>query len=148
MMPLYRLLLVLVALAIGAGNAAAQILGAASGDRVRVTAPTVSGKPIVGIVMERKQDTLVLRPMNDTRMAIAHGWIEKLERSTGIRRCSGILPGLLSGIILAAVVIATDDTGWGLLISPMAGVAGYAIGSIIARQFTCERWAVVPVPGR
>jgi hypothetical protein len=141
-------LLGVAAIALGASHAAAQIFPqgrAADGDRVRITAPSYSPSPIVGYVLARTADTIVLRGVSiNTNRAFPTTAIQKLERSEGPRRCSGVVPGLIAGAVLGVAAVASDPET-GALVAPFAALTGYAVASFVGKKRTCERWTEVPI---
>jgi hypothetical protein len=122
-----------------------------SGDRVRVTAPTVSAGPLVGTVLTLESDSLVVQGgINAWRLSLAT--ITHLDRSRG-RRSHTLLGagiGLLVGAGVGALVAGNDagceiDLACAAIGAGIVGGGGALIGAVAGALVRTERWAEVPL---
>ena len=115
------------------------------GARVRVFAPTVFDRPVVGTLGQLTPDTARVMIGDGTSVAIPAAAVQWVDRSAGTRRRGGaIAGGVIGAVIVGAVVMATDDTGgFGLLVAPFAAALGGApIGALIGALLgSHERWS-------
>lgn len=121
------------------------------GDRVRVTAPALGSAPIVGTVVDRRVDALMVQRASGDTIAVPIASGLRVEVSYGHRRhpLTGAIVGAVSGAVIAGVVGAsTNDTGplalgRGGLIAVGAGMgsaSGVIIGAGIGAIIRTERW--------
>jgi hypothetical protein len=148
-------LLPLVAL-IGAGSgiAAQDSVRIAPGNRVRVTAPKISGTRIVGTYDHMDADTLVVQVGGRTR-SFPRTAVTRLDVSTGQKgnAGTGALYGALFGAGIGALALGTSavcaDEGIGgtcaLVGAGGGGVAGLLIGALLGSASKSDRWQAVPV---
>jgi hypothetical protein len=121
------------------------------GSRLRITAPAVARKPIVGTLIEAGERDLVLADSSSARTPIPLASVTRLERSVRpSRRATGALAGFIVG--LAAVGLKTlhdggcNDgcNGGDVATAGLVALSTAAVGAIVSPG---ERWAVVPVGG-
>lgn len=114
------------------------------GARVRVFAPTIFDRPVVGTLAQLTPDTARVMIGDGTNVAIPAAAVEWVDRSAGTSRRGGAIAGAVIGaVIVGATVIATDDTGgFGLIVAPLAALLGGApIGTLIGAWLgSRERW--------
>ena len=141
---------------VAAGEAASVVPGA----RVRITAPSISTKRVIGQIIAIDADTLVLRHKPGLLFADASAALGtlripfdsliKFEVSQGKHGAvkGGIL-GLVAGIGVVVLLDATDMLGAGheselalIRIAPIGVVVCPVLGALIARR---ERWQPVPL---
>ena len=151
-MRLNALLLTALAIAPNGMIASQNPAAISSGDRVRVTTPSLSGGPFVGTVGTLDNDSLVVQGAGDPRR-LALGSVTHLELSRGLksnaRRGAGI--GFLLGAGVGAAIGSGCDTyslGFtkGQCIAGAAiilGVGGGLAGGITGALIRTERWAEV-----
>ena len=121
------------------------------GSRLRVTAPAVAPKPIVGSLLEAGEREIVLADSSSDRTPIPLASITRLERSVRpSRRTTGALAGFIVG--LAAVGLKTlhdggcNDgcNGGDVATAGLVALSTAAVGAIVSPG---ERWADVAVGG-
>jgi len=121
------------------------------GSRLRVTAPAVAPKPIVGSLLEAGEREIVLAAAASDRTRIPIASITRLERSVRpSRRTTGALAGFIVG--LAAVGLKTlhdggcNDgcNGSDVATAGLVALSTAAVGAIVSPG---ERWADVAVGG-
>lgn len=158
------LIILLSSVILLANPAQAQIDSLKKGDRVKLIAPSVSGKALIGnIVMRSPSVTYLFRFRDDSTYHIPNSSIEHLSISRGKKRRTlrGAVIGAASGgLLLGIVAVATNpepdpcdedpyflcgafefsDTeafGIGALVG---GVVGAAAGAIIGTFVRADRW--------
>jgi hypothetical protein len=116
----------------------------APGARVRISAPKMFDRPVIGVLGELTPDTARVNVGDGTRVAIPAAAVEWVDRSNGTRRRAGaITGGVIGALLVGAAVIATDDTGgFGILVAPAAALLGGApIGALVGAMLgSRERW--------
>lgn len=130
-----------------------------AGMRLRLLAPTVSPRPLVGRVLHVTSDTLVLQTKAAAPVTIPLALTEEIERSFGRSHGRGAARGagygaLIGGATMGAMVLAGVDfciyisclrrdpmgaTG-GFLIGAVAGVP---LGGIIGALMGVEEWQLI-----
>lgn len=140
---------------IGAEEASSVVPGA----RVRITAPSISTKRIIGQITAIDADTLVLRHKPSLWFSDAGGELGILRISfdslTGLevsqRRhgLGGPVMGAILGIGVVVLLDATEMLGEGhehelalIWIAPISVTVGTVLGALIARR---DRWERVPL---
>ena len=137
------------------------------GDRVRVTVPQVSARPVVGTVVADlpgmlrisrdvgSDDTFDIPWEMVSRLEVSRG---RLSRGQGVRRgalrglAAGALVGVLGGAVFAVGVEGSDrytDVNEGRAIATLAlrfGAIGAAAGGVIGFQAR-ENWVRLPYSG-
>lgn len=120
-------------------QAVAQISKLEVGDRVRITAPIVDQKKIMGTVTEVDNSVLVLS-VRDSSFYISESLIQRLETSTGRKRVfgRGLLIGAVTGTMLSGMVHSFLNNACGVgedcVLANRDGeafIAGAAIGLIV-----------------
>jgi hypothetical protein len=122
-----------------------------SGDRVRITAPTVSGGPLVGTVLTLETDSLVVQGGTNTwRLSLAS--ITHLDRSRGQRSHTllgagiGFLVGAGAGVVWGASQASCDPAGACVPFgAAVGGGGGVLLGVVVGVLVRTERWAEVPL---
>ena len=151
-----------------AAPANAQLLELQPGARVRVTAPSVLGGKLEGMIAARRGDTLSIVPTNVAPVDIPISALSRVEIYRGISRTAGAKKGLLWGLALGLptglLTAAGDNKTWNRVkggcdpawqdcvlytdveqvMRMTAGgvVVGAGIGWLIGRQ----RWETLQVP--
>jgi hypothetical protein len=130
------------------------------GDRVRVTAPTLGPSPILGTVLDRRVDALILRRGSGDTITVPIASLARVEVSYGHHRhpFTGAIVGVASGAVIGGVLGAlSKDTGplaFGRAGQIAVGVgvgsaAGTVVGAGIGAFVRTDRWhdaAVAPAP--
>jgi hypothetical protein len=148
-------LLSIAALFAGASSLAAQdSVHIATGNRVRVTAPRISGTRIVGTYARMDADTFVVEVGGDTR-SFPRTAVIRLEVSVGRKGNAekGALYGALLGAGIGALALGTSslcaDLEAGgtcaLVGAGGGGLGGLLIGALIGSVSKTDRWQTVPV---
>ena len=151
-----------------AGQAGAQGRELEPGARVRVTAPTVPGGKLEGMIIGRRGDTLSIVPRDAAPVDIPISALSRVEISRGKSRAAGAKKGFLWGVAIGLPVgLATatgDNKTWNLvdescdpffqtcakhsdveqvmLVSVGTGAIAAGIGALIGR----ERWEALDLP--
>jgi hypothetical protein len=151
-----------------AGQAGAQLRELQPGARVRVTAPTVLGGKLEGMIVGRKGDTLSIVSLNAAPVDVPISALSRVEISRGKSRAAGAKEGLLWGLAIGFPVgLATatgDNKTWNLvdercdpffqtcatysdveqvmLVTVGSGAIGAGIGTLIGK----ERWETLSIP--
>jgi hypothetical protein len=127
-------------------------LGVSAGSRVRLTAPAVSERPLVGRVAGLTADSLALERGAGARLQIDTRHVESLAVSAGRRRWRWALNGAAVGLLVGAVVGAQLATGGAAAdVAALAGlvagaVVGTPLGAGIGAAAAPERWTPVRLP--
>jgi hypothetical protein len=133
----------------------AQVPNPPSGTRVRVTAPDVSPKPLVGVVNSVSRDTIRLRTRGDVMISIPWSQVTHLESSRGRKRpmWSKTAPLWLTASVggagaLVGYAASSDDDffgrGFGAAIAGgLGGALGLLVGTGLAIGVRQDRW--IPV---
>jgi hypothetical protein len=122
----------------------------ATGARLRVTAPALAAKPIVGTLLGATEREVVLSVSGAGRMPIPRAAITRLERSQG-RHGHAVMGLLINAVAGAAVCVAVDlqdpETGTaqeyamvGAFGAGLGALAGAGVGALVRTQ----RWAELP----
>jgi hypothetical protein len=121
------------------------------GDRVRVTAPSVSARPIHGAVGRVGEDMLIVVSQRDgRRIEVPRSRIVRLEVARGTRPCFarcallGVGAGVALGVLLSnppssATQFSIDG---GALASSIA--VGAALGTLAGLVWRTDKWTTVP----
>jgi hypothetical protein len=151
-----------------AGQAGAQLRELQPGARVRVTAPTVLGGKLEGMIIGRRGDTVSIVSHNAAPVDIPISALSRVEISRGKSRAAGAKKGFLWGVAIGFPVgLATatgDNKTWNLvdencdpffqtcgthsdveqvmLVSVGSGAIAAGIGTLIGR----ERWETLNLP--
>jgi hypothetical protein len=120
-----------------AAPASAQLLTVAPGTRVRVTAPSVSMRSIVGTLVESARDSLLVAvpdrragqdiPSSTLRIWVQRSQLDRVEISYGRSGWTGAKRGALFGVAgasiiwMAAAIGAIDSGPEGLQFGPIEG---------------------------
>jgi hypothetical protein len=132
-----------------------------AGDRVRITAPSVSGSPFVGAFVAIEADSLVVHDSVDTwRLSLAS--VEQVDLSRG-RQSHTLLGAGIGFLVGGGVAVALLYTGGStslcdqsanqdamnsgecIGLSALGGVAGAGLGAIIGGFIRTERWQGIPL---
>ncbi|HEX8433022.1 MAG TPA: hypothetical protein VF625_17175 [Longimicrobium sp.] len=155
--------LALLALLLFAAPAAAQRvpLTLGVGDTVRVFAPSVSPRPLVGTLTGYRHDGITVRDeRTGAEQSVAFSALERLARGTGVHRRRAAISGLRRGAFLGAAIgvvsgplIATGDTGddWEIAnttVTTTVGGAllGSALGGGLGWLLAREEWVEFRLP--
>ena len=122
------------------------------GERIRITAPNVLYKKLVGTLVILTSDSLIISDKNREKQAVALNSIHVLEISKGQEHAGGaILGGMLGGVAWITYVAVRNShtkssTGrLGYIWTPIGMLAGGYIGS---RLIVEESWMKIPVPNQ
>jgi hypothetical protein len=132
----------------------------ATGDRVRVWAPSVGVEGLVGTVLALRADTIVVD--NDEPLVLAISSLTRLEvsRDRQSRAGTGGIVGLVGGAVAGAVICiaaqcsltsgsesAFEDEGLNsiALAAALGGAAGYSVGFLIGSAIKVDRWEEIPL---
>ena len=137
-------IVLLATVSAGAAGAAQDGVFPKPGSRLRVTAPAVARKPIVGTLLEASEREIVLAASSSDRTPIPRESITRLERSARpSRRTRGALAGFILG--LAAMGLKTlhdggcnDGCDGGNV--AVAVVAALPVAALGAAASPGERW--------
>ncbi|HYW05976.1 MAG TPA: hypothetical protein VE913_03410 [Longimicrobium sp.] len=157
--------LALLALLLFAAPAVAQRapLTLSVGDTVRVFAPTVSPRPLVGTLTAYRHNGLAVRDeRTGTEQVVAFSALERLARGTGVHRRRAAISGLRRGAFLGAAIgvvsgplIATGDTrdDWEIANTTVAttvggALLGSAVGGALGWVLAREEWVEFRLPVR
>jgi hypothetical protein len=126
-------------------------LGVSAGSRVRLTAPSVSERPLVGRVDALTADSLALARGAGARLQIDTRHVEGLAVSAGRNRWGwairGAGLGFLVGGIVGAQAASGDQADFAGLVGLIAGViVGTPLGAGIGAAAAPERWTPVRLP--
>ena len=146
-----RLACATLLLGLAPGSAGAQdAVSPLPGARLRVTAPPVAARPIVGSLEQITEREVILAVSDSDRRIVPRADIERVECSRG--RHGNALKGLLVGaaigaVVLAVAVCAGETCGEGEI--PAAVAIGAGLGALpgagIGALVKTERWADLPV---
>lgn len=135
----------------GAGAGAQEAVSPLPGTRLRVTAPTVAPKPIVGTLLETTEREVALAVSPSDRTPIPRAAITHVERSQGRHghAAKGLIIGAVVGaVVLSAINAADPETGetreyvWvALLGAGLGALPGAGVGALVKT----ERWAELPL---
>jgi len=127
----------------------------APGDRIRLTAPTVSAVPVVGIVGSMGPDTILVRTGADVGLAFPLDKITRLEVSRGVRlptwsktaplwmALAGAAIGGIGGAAKPASRTSPRESGE--FIALVGGSIGFLGGTVTMFAVGArEKWATVP----
>jgi hypothetical protein len=121
------------------------------GSRLRITAPAVAPKPIVGTLAEARERDLVLADSSSDRTTIPLASITRLERSVRpSRRTTGALAGFIVGLAAVGLTTLHDGgcndgcNGGDVATAGLVALSTAAVGAVVSPG---ERWADVPVGG-
>ena len=146
------------------GTAAAGAQGApriTAGLRVRIThTDAAEPSPIIGTVLQRDADSLVLRVAgSERRVAVAYPQLSGLALSRGMksRTAKGAGIGFLVGAAVGGILGATASSDGGCCMggggpnmilaavgSGVLGIGGLVVGSVIGAHHPIERWESLP----
>lgn len=121
------------------------------GTRLRVTAPTVTPKPIVGTLLETTEREVLLAVSPSDRTPIPRAAITHVERSQG--RHGHAVKGLLIGAVVGAVVLSainaedpeTGETAEYVWVALLGAGLGALPGAGVGALARTERWAELPL---
>ena len=137
----------------GSSAAAQDAVSPLPGALLRVTAPTLSTKPMVGTLVQTTQDELLLDLAGAQRRSIPRAAVTRLEWSRGRRGnvAKGVLWGaLISGTVLA-VVGGKEGCEGGKMSECLASsfVVGAGLGALggagVGALIRTEDWGDVPI---
>ena len=122
------------------------------GARVRINAPSVCKRQVVGTLVTWDADTLVVEPQSGTWLSIPHTSLMQLEvslgkKSWGPRMAAGFLAGTLAlGVYTLTGERCYEDEDAAspvLVCALLGGLPGALVGGLIARAD--EKWQPVPL---
>ncbi len=123
------------------------------GDRVRITAPGLSDRRVIGKARIFRGDTLVIYPEGRGQPSIFPlSALDSLEKSRGKRHLPaaflGLVAGGATGALLGGGIPALGGGGPVTAIGATYGTfVGAAVGAIVLGARGFERWKPVPVMG-
>jgi hypothetical protein len=141
----------LLCLASASGLRAEEVGVIAPGARVRVTAPVVGSKPLLGAIATVTEETLDLRvKRQEPVVSVRRADIVRLQVSRGrARRKAALIGGSIGAAALLGVTYF-DCTQWSADgCDPAASVAasagiGFAVGAAVGALVAPERWQEIP----
>jgi hypothetical protein len=143
------LLLALLAVPGGRPLQGQEVAGAPPGTRVRVTAPEMGLRGVVGVVREVPADALVVAMEGETAATrVPLSLITRLEVSAGERGRAGrggligVAVGGGAGILSGAAQGGGESYLWGGF---LGGLMGGLVGLVAGAMMPAEEWVVVPV---
>jgi hypothetical protein len=126
--------------------------GLSVGARVRLTAPSVSRRPLVGQLV-RESAALEIRRDDGSSASVPIRSIEKLQVSSGRKRKTlvGAVCGAALGVGTALITLRCKHPGFcednyinaGLVVF---GGGGAVVGALVGTAIRTEHWKTVPVP--
>jgi len=140
------------AIALGEDGAAGPLL---EGDRVRLEAPSMGPKRVVGQVLATREDRLRLRLEDGREAEVTLADIRRLEVARGLRSetvegaAIGALAGaaVLLGVLIADRGVCDEDLGGCRAYGTVAwigAIPGTLLGAVIGSQVKTDRWERVP----
>jgi hypothetical protein len=114
-----------------------------------------NGRMLAGELVERRADSLVLRPHPSTStVAVPLSAVERLEKSRGISRAASAVEGAVGGAVVGALIglifyeLDVRGSGFDTRWEAVGTVAGNtALGGFVAGLlFPAERWKRVDTP--
>lgn len=133
----------------------AQVPNPPPGTRVRVSAPVISPKPLVGVVSSVSGDTIRLRTRGDVMMSIPWSQVRHIESSSGRKRpmWSKTAPLWLTasaggaGALVGYATTSDDDflgRGFGAAaVGVLGGALGLLVGTGLAIGVRQDTWSPV-----
>ncbi|MDR8390880.1 hypothetical protein NC796_07015 [Aliifodinibius sp. S!AR15-10] len=155
-----------IGILISTTTVSAQIQGVAKGDRVKIDAPSMSDRRIIGTVLDNSGSVTILAVRNDSTYYIPNSSIRKLSVSAGKKRkpLKGALLGAGSGGLLLGIIAAATNPdpkpcegelfcgsfeltdGEAFVFGAVLGIlAGGAVGAITGALVETEKWVRVPL---
>ncbi len=115
----------------------------ATGQRVRVTAPTISNVPIVGAFAHMNADTFLVETHGDTSR-VPRAAVTRLDVSMGQKSNAG--KGALFGGLLGGGIADLGTSGTCALVGAGGGgLAGLLLGVLIGSASKSDRWGSASV---
>ncbi len=122
-----------------------------TGARLRVTAPTLAPRRVVGTVLEITEREVVLAASPTDRTSIPRAAITHVERSQG--RHGHAVKGLILGAVVGAVALSalnaadpeTGQTAEYVWVAAVGAGLGALPGAGVGALVKTERWAELPV---
>ncbi|MBW3630447.1 MAG: hypothetical protein KY464_14270 [Gemmatimonadetes bacterium] len=114
--------------------------------RVRVHAPEVAAKPLVGRAVLMDTDSLVLERGRPTdRLVLPMEDVQRLEISRGRNHLMGAVKGagiggLAGGVALGGLVALDGDPAWAFLGFIAGAVYAAPLGAVVGAVVGVERW--------
>jgi hypothetical protein len=145
-----RLAAAIVLGALAASAEAADERAVTIGDRVRVTAPSVSPKTIQGSLAAADRERLSVSTAAGTRVEVPRSRIAKLEVMRGSKSRWGIgaLIGAGAGALLGVVASNPPSSADHFQVDggavAVCGVVGAAAGALVGAVLRTDRWTTVP----
>lgn len=129
--------------------------GLSVGARVRLTAPSVSRRPLVGELVRQHSTALEISQEDGSSASVPVRSIAKLQVSSGKKRKTllGAFCGTALGVGITLIALRCQNPGYcedtaghikaGLVV---LGGGGAAIGAVAGTIIRTEQWTTVPVP--
>lgn len=129
------------------------------GDRVRLEAPSLGPKRVVGQVLATREDGLRLRLEDGREVEVTVADIRQLEVARGLRSktAEGAAIGALTGaaVLLGALIadrgVCDEDLGGCKAyrtVAVIGAIPGTLLGALIGSQIKTDRWERVPLHQR
>jgi hypothetical protein len=124
------------------------------GARVRLSAPSISARPLVGTLVRLQCDVLDVAREDGVVASIPATSIAKLEVSSGKKRSTllGLFSGAALGVALTLITIrcekpgfCEDTAGYRTLGLVVFGGGGAAVGALVGTAIRTERWTTVRI---
>ena len=133
-----------------------------TGERVKITAPTVSDRDVKGTVILSSRDITGIRVRGDSTIYISNDLIKKLAISRGKKRntAKGATIGVVTGAFVLGVATAASNKSCGddewcilefsdgeafLLGAGVGGLLGAAVGAAIGAATSSDDWIPIPI---
>lgn len=126
-----------------------------AGSRVRITAPSLNARPVVGTLRDRSADAFLVAREDAAVVRVPFGGITRLEVSTRRKRhvLEGAAAGAAIGVAFALIGSRCRHPGFcedqalvrdvGLVVF---GGGGTGLGALIGAAVRTERWTEVALP--
>lgn len=127
--------------------------GLSVGARLRLTAPSVARRPLVGQLVRQNDVALEIRRADGSSASVPIGSIAKLQVSSGRKRhtLAGAFGGAALGVGFTLIALRCkhpgfcddDFTNAGLVVF---GGGGAALGAVVGTVVRTEEWTTVSLP--
>jgi len=123
-----------------------------AGVRVRISAPEILRRPIIGQVAEVSAHSVTVSEGQSGEIVVPLAAVASVERSRGYRRGAGAglgaLVGAAAGVGLGflCVYVCPDSPGGGANMAPVGGLfVGPPLGAALGALIAPERWEALPL---
>jgi hypothetical protein len=127
--------------------------GLSVGARVRLTAPSLSARPLVGKLVREQSAVLEIAREDGSVSSIPIAKIAKLQVSSGKKRKTllGAFCGAALGVGIALYAYRCQhprycEEDYRGVAAVVFGGGGAAVGALVGSEIRTERWTTVPIP--